>query len=187
MLDPLFYFGFAVQSYRALRIFQEVPELIIVGISHFGKDPMDDVRYRARDYTPTKVDPSLWLPVTGGASKFRQFIEIELFPITENNYRTISGERAIWGCSAGGIFCTYVLFNQPGMFNRYIIGGPAAWFDDYVVLEYEKAYSENHKNLPARIFMSVGSDEDEIQINGWKKLKQALESREYPDLEMAAV
>jgi len=36
VLDAWSYFGFAVQAYRALRVFTEVPEMIIVGISHCG-------------------------------------------------------------------------------------------------------------------------------------------------------
>ncbi len=185
ILDAWSYFGFAVQAYRALRVFDEVPEMLIIGISHFG-DSKDDVFYRARDYTPTEVDSSQWLPKTGGASEFQQFIEYELFPFIENNYRTTVGDRAIFGASAGGIFCTYLLFNHPGMFCRYIIGGPAGWYDNYIVLDYEKRYSELHDSLPARIFMTVGSTEHEMQIKGWASLKDSMISRDYDVLEMTA-
>jgi predicted alpha/beta superfamily hydrolase len=187
VLDSWFYFGIVAQTYRALRIFEEVPEMIIVGISHFGEDLMDDVRYRSRDYTPTSVDSTFWLPVTGGAPQFQQFIAHELFPFIDKNYRTNREDRAITGFSAGGIFSTYVLFNHPGMFNRFIIGGPAAWYDDYVVLDYEKAYSLKNQSLPAKIFMTVGGNEVEAQIKGWSLLRDSIESRNYLDLEMTAV
>jgi len=187
VLNSWFYFGIVTQTYRALRIFEEVPEMIIVGISHFGEDIMDDIRYRSRDYTPTRIDSTFWLPVTGGATRFQQFITRELIPFIEKNYLTNREDRAICGFSAGGIFSTYVLFNHPGMFKRYIIGGPAAWYDDFIVLDYEKAYSENNQGLPVKIFMTVGGNENEAQINGWMLLKDSIESRNYIDLEMTTM
>lgn len=185
-LDSWFYYGLVVQTYRALRIFKEVPELIIVGISHFGEDIMEDVRYRSRDYTPTRVDSTFWLPVTGGGPQFQKFISNELFPLIESNYRTKKDDRTICGFSAGGIFSTYIMFNHPGMFQRYIIGGPAAWYDNYVVLRYEKVYSLQHNDLPVKIFMTVGEHEDEGQITGWKLLTDSLHSRNYQGLEMTS-
>ena len=187
VLDSWAYFGFVVQTYRALRYFQEVPEMIIVGISHYGNDITDDIRCRARDYTPTKVDSSLWFPVSGGAPQFFEFIVHELFPMIDEHYRTRKDDRAIFGASAGGIFSTYVLFNHPGAFNRYIIGGPAAWYDQYIVLDYEKAYSEKSRSMPVKLFMTVGSLENELQIQGWTLLKDSIESRNYADLEMTAL
>lgn len=186
ILDSWFYFGNVVQTYRALRVFEEVPELIIVGISHFGETQAEDVRTRSRDYTPTEVDSSLWLPVTGGAPQFQQFISKELFPFIDHNYRTLREDRALYGASAGGIFATYVMFNHPGMFQRYIIGGPAAWYDDYIVLTYEKEYALHNSDLPARVFMTVGENEWEGQITGWKLLTDSMQSRDYADLEMTS-
>ncbi len=60
------------------------------------------------------------------------------------------------------------------------------WYDNYIVLDYEKRYSELHDSLPARIFMTFGSTEHEMQIKGWASLKDSMISRDYDVLEMTA-
>jgi len=93
VLDAWFYYGIVVQTYRALRILEEVPEILIVGISHFGKGIMDDIMIRSRDYTPSQVDSSLFFPITGGAPQFQKFISQELFPFIDSNYRMETTHR----------------------------------------------------------------------------------------------
>jgi len=84
-----------------------------------------------------------------------------------------------------GFFRLYVLFEHPGVFNRYIISSPNLRWDNGIIFEYEKIYSEKHIDLPANVFLSVGDVEQRVER--WKKLVQILEDRNYKNLKLKPV
>lgn len=62
------------------------------------------------------------------ADKFLSFIEEELIPYIDNNYRS-SKERTIRGQSLSGLFVMYAFLAKPELFSNYI-GNCAGWFAD---------------------------------------------------------
>ena len=93
-----------------------LPEAIIVGITWGGVNPNPDI-LRRRDFTPTKEGNN---PVGGDAGKFLSFIKNELIPFIDSKFKTKPRDRTLMGCSLGGLFTIYALFNETGLFNRYI-------------------------------------------------------------------
>ncbi|OFX83970.1 MAG: hypothetical protein A2W99_03550 [Bacteroidetes bacterium GWF2_33_16] len=86
------------------------PEMIIVAIENTN---------RPRDMWPvnTKYYPEPNIP---GAKSFLAFIEKELIPYIETNYKT-NKERIICGQSLSGIFTSYAFLTKPELFDSYII------------------------------------------------------------------
>lgn len=155
-----------------------IPALIIVGITWGGDHPNPD-SFRVRDYTPTRVAQS---PQSGGADQFLSFIEKEVFPFIENNYKANAADRTLVGCSLGGLFTMYTLFTHPGMFNRYVAASPAFGWDNNVLYQYEKNYFANIANTPARLFMCIGGVE--TSAPDFEKLTAFLNDRQYKALQI---
>lgn len=102
-----------------------IPELIVVSIFH--KD-------RNHDLTPThsKVDlngfESNAAKVSGGGEKLLDFIENELIPEIEGNYRT-GPHRIFSGHSLGGLLSVYAYLTRNELFNTFIAMDPALTWD----------------------------------------------------------
>src|SRR5688572_21495463 len=148
-----------------------VPELIIVGVTWGGTNPRHD-SLRARDYTPGHENS---FPQSGGAPEFLSFMKNELFPYIESNYKADKNDRALAGCSFGGLFTLFALFAEPGLFQRYIAASPAYGWNREIIYKYEQAYFEKKPTAPARLFMTMGGVEKGVP--GYEKLVKHLQSR----------
>jgi len=177
-------FGTCTEISRLLTLNKEVPEMIIVGIA-YGVTFKEYLFNRQRDYTPTAVDEYAG---SGGGEKFFRFIHEELIPFIDTEYRVKKSERAICGFSYGGLFVLYTLFHKPEMFNRYLAGSPSFYWDNSVTFEYEQKYFERSSNLPVRLFMSVGSLENqEAYIQPLNQFTEILNSRGYSGLQLNSI
>jgi len=125
---------------------------ILIGISYSPDDkPWES---RRRDYTPKlEINP------TGQAQAYLQFLREEVFPLTERLYRINNLRRAYVGYSLGGIFGIHTLFNAPDSFRYYLISSPSLWFGNRWAIGREQQYADDHKDLSAEVFFSVGSYE----------------------------
>ena len=106
LLDSPFGFGFAVPVVLGYMWDGMVPEMIVVGIgkqidSYDGWWPI-----RGRDYSPV-VLPSQ--PGSGQAAAFLKFVETELVPFIDSNFRTAPDNRVLWGHSLAGAFVLFCL------------------------------------------------------------------------------
>lgn len=172
LLDPVWTFGAATSIQAAVWL----PEIIIVGIGY----PIDaDVmELRTRDYAAE-------------ADNFLQFIDEELTPFIDSNYRTQPSERSIAGWSLGGYFALYSLFRNPEIFNRYIAISPVIADADllpgaYLLSQAEQEFADNPTPLFAKLFLANGTVNDNspeiLQI-----FANNLENRNYPNLEITTV
>ena len=155
-----------------------IPQMIIVGVTWGGTNPNPD-SLRARDYTPTNVKGT---PQSGGADKFLSFMDKELFPFIEKNYRADKNDRALVGCSLGGLFTMYTLFTHSNLFQRYVAASPAFPWDNEVLYRYEEQYAAAKSNPTAKLFMCVGGVERSVP--GFQKLTGYLNNRHYKSLEI---
>jgi hypothetical protein len=200
--DANTYFGMMADMTRNLQWGGEMPETIVVGIGYpLSKLKTDQERWgkwlawRMRDYTPThtaQMDKDFGIEAikSGGAGSFIQFMEQELFPFMEQNYRTKSKDRTYAGFSLGAMFGLYTLFEKPQLFQRYLLGSPSIWYDDKLLLELEKKYASSSKDLPAKVFLSAGSLEEEVNagmVRNMLELASSLKSRKYQSLSIETV
>lgn len=174
------------------------PEIFVVGIGYKIRNLGDWGAWRTRDLTPTNVPSSdtYWAGVfskfagrqfevkTGGAAKFLECIEKEVFPFMESNYRVSATGRGLGGYSYGGLFSLYVLFKQPELFSIYFAGSPSIRYDKGILYTYETEYAATHNDLNATLFMTAGGAEDSVMIANVNKMAARLEARNYPGLKV---
>lgn len=119
-------------------------EMIIVAIANTDRD---------RDMMPLsrpsyKVD-------NPKAENFLLFLEKELVPYIEQNYRT-TNERTIRGRSLSGLFVMYAFLANPELFGNYI-GNCAGWFadmDDYFTALANNAFKQKIHFKDKKLFVA---------------------------------
>ena len=185
LLDADLWFGAVTDPTRLLHWEGELPELIVVGIGYgiSWSDPDEFQRLRNIDLTPTSVETS---PGSGGAEEFLRFIQEELFPFINSNYRTKPVDRTVAGLSDGALFSLYTLFHSPETFNRYIAVSPHLAWDDRVIFQYEDRFAKKNAELPAKLFLAVGSLDRDFAFD-LRDFHMRLEGRSYADLELFMV
>lgn len=179
----------------------QIPEVILVGIGYGGagmEGALNWVVGRTRDLSPVKdrtreeyferAVESLGVSgvdiATGGAPLFLDFLQAELIPFIESNYRIDSEKRMLLGYSLGGLFGFYTLFQHPEMFENYLLGSPSiASFNDTTMFDCERNYARTHTDLKANVFMSCGEFEEQYIAN-MNKMAERLHSRNYKHLKL---
>ncbi|WP_458626369.1 alpha/beta hydrolase [Winogradskyella sp. PC D3.3] len=145
-----------------------IPETIVVGIGNVD---------RKRDFTypsQSKLDKKEF-PTSGKSEKFISFIEKELQPFIDSEYRT-SEIKTIIGQSLGGLLTTEILFKKPELFDNYIIVSPSLWWDD------EKLLNENSKTYNSKKSIYIaGGKEGEVMERIAKELYDKLKKEQKPN------
>lgn len=120
------------------------PQMIVIGIPNINRN---------RDFTPTMEEGRA---AGGGAEKFIGFIEKEVFPFFESNYR-ISPYRILFGHSLGGMFAVHCLINHNDLFDGYIAASPYLQYNNHTILKDVESKMGNigeHKLL----FIALGNE-----------------------------
>lgn len=130
-----------------------IPPMIIVGIESLD---------RSRDLTPSNAGQDVYggvgeagIPQSGGAPTFLQFLEEELIPYVESNFRT-HPYRLLEGHSFGGLFSTYTLMEKPDIFDAFIIQAPALWWNKEEMTARAKTFFKSNSNLDKAIYFGIG-------------------------------
>jgi uncharacterized protein len=188
MLDAYSSFGILVQMQRLLAFNKEIPEAIIVGISSEGGSKEFNYN-RSRDYTPTNIPADslpnsirAMIPVSGGAEKFLSFIKNDLMKFVETKFRCKPDDRTFVGHSLGGLFGFYTLLTQPELFRGYVIISPAVGWDKEYILKLEEKFFEQHKEIDAKVYTTIGSLEEKSFVEPWKRLTDSIKKHNYGKL-----
>jgi len=155
LLDGENHFHILSAYIEYLRHWQVIPPLIVVGIVSVD---------RVKDLTPTnslldfdgKVD-SIHLKTSGGNKQFLKFIQQELMPYMEANYKT-SPFKIFAGHSLGGLTAINCMLTHPDMFDAYIAISPSLWFGNKYVLRLAEQKLPNLSMRNKKIFYSVGNE-----------------------------
>lgn len=128
----------------------EMPDFIVVGIANVD---------RMRDFTfPAKVaELKKQYPTTGGSEKFIKFVETELQPFINSNYKT-NATKYLIGQSLGGLVATEILLKKSELFTHYFIVSPSLWWDDESLLKDAKALFEKQRDANLYVYISVGTE-----------------------------
>jgi tetratricopeptide (TPR) repeat protein len=132
--------------------------MIVVGIESTN---------RMRDFTYTVSENN---PGSGGGKKFLDFIESELIPHIDSNYRTNSF-RVLEGHSLGGLFTASTLMEEPDLFDGFIIMSPALWWNGEELTKKAKTFFTGHPNLIKALFFGIGTYESGVEYGMRKELK----------------
>ena len=119
-------------------------KMIIVAIANTNRD---------RDMMP--LSTATYEVARPGAENFLLFLEKELIPHIENNYRS-SGKRILRGKSLSGLFTMYAFLKKPQLFESYI-GNSAGWYtdmDSYFVALTEKSFKNKDLFNGRKLFVA---------------------------------
>ena len=184
VLDGDYAFGITKGITDLLMIGKEIKGIIVVGIS-YGKGVFAWSIKRTRDLTPGHDTIFAKGQNTGGADNFLKFVQYELFPAVNKNYRTDPDSSAICGESLGGLLNSYILWKQPELFKGYIIISPSLIWDNKSVLKLESEYFVNHKELNKAVYIAYGSlDSQEVIISPATELIQMIQTHNYKGLRL---
>ena len=184
VLDGDYAFGITKGITDLLMIGKEIKGIIVVGIS-YGKGVFAWSIKRTRDLTPGHDTIFAKGQNTGGADNFLKFVQYELFPAVNKNYRTDPDSSAICGESLGGLLNSYILWKQPELFKGYIIISPSLIWNNKSVLKLESEYFVNHKELNKAVYIAYGSlDSKEVIISPATELIQMIQTHNYNGLRL---
>lgn len=148
------------------------PEVIVVGL------PNVSGAGRQRDYTPPfmRQDLDTADSAPGRGDRFLDFLERELVPLVERDYRT-TGRRILSGHSRGGLLVVYALMARPALFDGYLAHSPALWRDDEVLVTSMAPWLAARASLDRFLYLSIGSEEVPRMMAGFDHLRDVLAQR----------
>lgn len=121
------------------------PDMIVVAIINVDRN---------RDFTPVYNEQ---VPTSGGGEKFHDFLEKELLPFVEENYKA-SNYKILMGHSFGGTFVGYSLIERPNVFDAYIAASPYLQFDDDYIVNQARLKLKRTYNSPKNFYMTIGNE-----------------------------
>jgi predicted alpha/beta superfamily hydrolase len=194
LLDSNLEFANFVATARQLSIFglgTSIPPVILVGIGYKEDDPAVYTPFygasRTRDYTPTEDKSAAFVPTgSGHGPEFLRFIKEELIPAIDARYRTDPADRGLGGHSFGGLFTTYALLHEPGLFNRYWLGSPSLWWDSKISFSWLEPASRREAKPHGRAYLTVGRFETSLMVSPMERMASELRTR-FTDLEVGSV
>jgi len=150
-----------------------LPQSIVVGIANVD---------RRRDLTfPTTIEKDKKdFPTTGGSQNFIRFIEEELQPLVEANYKT-TASKTIIGQSLGGLLAAEILYKKPALFSDYIIVSPSFWWDHESLLNMPPAVLAPGFHSPVSVYVAVGK-EGKIMEGDARRLVKTLKDSQKKNL-----
>lgn len=180
------------------------PEMIVIGVGSPPEEGLAGVGRRVMEFSPPGIGyapPGLpgerWsalAPIPDfphQADAFLGLLVDQIRPQLAAEYR-FSGEHALFGHSAGGMFAAHSLFTRPDAFQKMIIGSPYLDGVSGAVFATEAKYAASHDDLDVKVFLGVGENEaDEyfVAISGnlesTARLSRTLMARHYPSLELS--
>lgn len=174
-----------VQALSTYELENQIPQFIIVSIPNTNRN---------RDLTPTATDlifegkELAKIEGSGGANQFIGFIEKELIPTIDKNYRT-KDTKMLVGMSFGGLLAGHALLTQPQIFSHYLIADATYVWDNNYLNKLAQERLDAVSKLPITVFIGVAKN-DHIGAHGaantaWGKefgerlLKAASESESF--------
>jgi len=204
LTDGNWMFPMVQGTLQLLRLGEEVPGAILVGIGYPNATLEDVAALRMRDLTPTidnnfieaqnnKSSDHSPTVKAGGADAFLHFIDSQVKPFIHANYNAQKNNDILMGDSLGGLFTLHALFTRTAEYRRYIVGSPSLWWDGQSTFATEIAYAKSHDDLDVELFISVGGFEEGTpfstdsakMVTNMRNLVTTLQGRDYPSLRLA--
>ena len=122
----------------------QMPETIIIAIENVDRE---------RDFTITKIKTKR--PNTmGGGRNFLNFIEKELIPHIDKNYRT-EADRTLIGHSLGALLVINSYLDKNSIFDAFISIDPSLWWNEEMMKS--KVESISPKSLHKRLYIATAN------------------------------
>lgn len=146
------------------------PQVIIVGVSTNDRD---------RDFTPT--NDRKYAENSGGAGAYLKFIEAEVIPYVDANFRT-EDYRIFSGHSFGGLLVAHAFYSAPDLFNAYFAFSPSLFWDEKLVAKSLVSFTANQQSNHSVLYVNIGNEgnaevkspEGKAMLEGIKFIDNAL-------------
>ncbi|TMO43714.1 esterase [Pseudoalteromonas sp. S4389] len=150
----------------------QAPEVIVVAIESTN---------RLRDFYPTvNKEPQGPVGEGGGAAKFLAFVEQELMPLVNKQYRT-HDYRVIAGASAAGVFALYAMQADLELFQAHIAYSPAVWWNYGAPAKSLNTFVTKAKSINSYVYMNIG-EEAGIMRERYDDMQQTLQNSKVQNL-----
>ena len=194
VLDGKFSFNCMSSIREVLDLGKEIKDIIIVAIDGTGVTNAEWLASRYNDFTPSAVlqADTFWSKImnvpegmmkSGGAASFLNTLERDIIPFVDKQYKT-TADRGLSGHSLGGLFAGYCLLKRPGIFKRYGINSPSLWWNNSEMLRDENYFANQHTELPATVFFSIGGLEDVMMLTPFNGFTSSIKNHTYKGLKM---
>lgn len=137
-------------QFNSFEWVNQVPKSIVVGIATVD---------RRRDYTfpTTIISDQKKFPTSGRSAHFIAFVEKELQPYIDQNYRTTTSKTII-GQSLGGLLLTDILLTKPRLFDTYCIISPSLWWNNGSLLGQDSEIFKDSFLQNTTVYIAVGKE-----------------------------
>lgn len=140
-------------------------EMIIVAIKN---------THRTRDLTPTYDESYNEWGISGGADNFLDFIEKELIPYVNKNYRT-NNFKVLSGHSLGGLLAVYSLQSRPQLFQAHFAFSPSLWWHEQVIFKDAENFLANTARLNNYLYVNLGNESGDM-LSAFEQYTQLLKT-----------
>lgn len=154
--DANFHSFTGLLQYLAKGPYAMIPQMIVVGILNTD---------RTRDLTPTAAGREAFFDKkqtmfinSGGGENFIRFLEKELRPTIDSQFRT-NGYSILTGHSFGGLTAVNILLNHTELFNSYIIMDPSLWWDNQLLLKQADSLLPRKDFAHRNVYVSLAHKE----------------------------
>ena len=145
-----------------------IPQMIVIGIPNTARN---------RDFSPTIEEGRT---AGGGADKFIEFLDKELIPMINQDYRTLD-YRILFGHSLTGLFSIYTLVTKPDLFDSYLAASPYLQYDKEVVVKKAKNKITKQSVRGKNLFITIGKEP--LYFKSLKNLTKVLKKINTSDFE----
>ena len=140
-------------------------EMIIVAIKN---------THRTRDFTPTYDESYNQWGISGGADMFLDFVEDELIPYINKQYRT-NNFKILSGHSLGGLLAVYSLQSRPQLFQAHFAFSPSLWWHDQVIFKQTEHFFKKTTKLHNYLYTNLGNEDGPMLI-AYERFRALLKS-----------
>lgn len=162
LLDSYYNFTQAVGTVDYLILNKLIPEMIIVGVRNTR---------RIRDLTPESFELDQRnkdrLPNRGGADDFLSFLETELIPYIEEQYRA-APYKVLVGHSLGGLLNTYCFYKKPELFEAHITISPSLWYKNILFETSLDSALKDHRDIHSVFYLTIANEGGTMLGNTYK-------------------
>jgi pimeloyl-ACP methyl ester carboxylesterase len=177
LLDGQANFHHTTATVELLARSGRIPESIVIGIAS---------TIRPRDFTAIAAGQG---PPSGGAGRFLAFLETELIPHIEQNYRTLP-HRTLVGHHTGGLLALHAMISHPDLFQAYIAISPAITPDEQEVAgepppltQRAETFLQGRESFHRFLFMTMSASEAPPWLEDLGRLRGILEANSPDDLD----
>lgn len=137
---------------------------IVVGI----KATYDPINFYARnhDLLPSTTSRNMGPKSKGNAENFLKYVNNEVIPYVENNYRTLKHRTAV-GHSLSASFLVYAMLHEPTLFDNIIAVSPNLADDNQRLVTGLAKFDSNQYSTPKFLYVSHADEGKSEFYQGW--------------------